>query len=81
MAKAVWRAYGAHYKWVEETQGEPLNAQEVLIKYSDVIMATCTFCGKPAEKEVGKKGVCQVCAGEIIETFKEELKGKSSKPK
>jgi hypothetical protein len=53
----------------------------VLIKYGDVIMAICTFCGKPAEKEVGKKGVCKVCAGEIIETFKEELKGKSSKPK
>jgi len=53
----------------------------VLIKDGDLIMAICTFCGKPAEKEVGKKGVCKVCAGEIIETFKEELKGKSSKPK
>jgi hypothetical protein len=53
----------------------------VLIKYSDVIMATCTFCGKPAKKEVGKKGVCQVCAGEIVEAFKEELQGKPSKSK
>lgn len=60
---------------------ESLNAKEVIIKYSDVIMAICTFCGKPAEKEVGKKGVCKVCAGEIIETFKEELKGKPSKSK
>jgi heterodisulfide reductase subunit A len=24
-------------------------------------MAVCTFCGKKAEKEVGKKGVCKVC--------------------
>lgn len=65
----------------EGNGGRTLNALEVLIKYSDVIMATCTFCGKPAEKEIGKKGVCQVCAGEIIETFKEELKGKPSKSK
>jgi hypothetical protein len=28
-------------------------------------MATWAFCGKPAEKEVGKKGACKVCAGEI----------------
>ncbi len=44
-------------------------------------MAICTFCGKPAEKEVGKKGVCKVCAGEIIKTFKDELTGASSKSK
>ncbi len=44
-------------------------------------MAVCTFCGKKAEKEIGKKGVCKVCAGEIAEMFKEELKGKASKPK
>lgn len=61
--------------------GELLNAWEVINKNSDVVMAICTFCGKPAEKEVGKKGVCKVCAGEIIEMFKEELKGKSSKSK
>jgi len=53
----------------------------VFIKGSDLIMATCTFCGKPAEKEVGKKGVCKVCAGEIVGMFKDELKGKTSKSK
>ena len=43
-------------------------------------MATCTFCGKPAEKEVGKKGVCQVCAGEIVKMFfGDEPKGNPSK--
>lgn len=42
-------------------------------------MAICTFCGKPAEKEVGKKGVCKVCAGEIVKMFEDELKGKPSK--
>jgi hypothetical protein len=44
-------------------------------------MAVCTFCGKKAEKEIGKKGVCKICAGEIAEMFKEELTGKASKPK
>ena len=44
-------------------------------------MAICTFCGKPAEKEFGKKGVCKVCAGEIIETFKDEIAGATSKSK
>jgi hypothetical protein len=55
------------------------------LKCSDVgnivsdFMAICTFCGKPAEKEVGKKGVCKVCAGEIVKMFEDELKGKPSK--
>jgi hypothetical protein len=44
-------------------------------------MAVCTFCGKTAEKEVGKKGVCKVCAGKIAEMFKDELKEKVSKSK
>ena len=43
-------------------------------------MAICTFCGKPAEKEVGEKGVCKVCAGDIIKMFEDELKGKPSEP-
>ncbi len=37
-------------------------------------MAICTFCGKPADKEVEGKHVCKVCAGEIVKTFKDELK-------
>ncbi len=52
-----------------------------IITVGELIMAICTFCGKPAEKEVGKKGVCKVCAGEIVEMFKEEIKGVSGKGK
>ena len=37
-------------------------------------MAFCTFCNKPAEKEIKGKHVCKVCAKEIVKTFENELK-------
>jgi hypothetical protein len=43
-------------------------------------MATCTFCGKPAEEEVGGgKGVCKVCAGKVAKVLKDELKEELTK--
>lgn len=45
-------------------------------------MAVCTFCGKPAEEEVGGgKGVCKVCAGKVVKALKDELKEEFGKIK